>query len=158
MSIAGMSGDNSGSGQGGPPPAPPEGPCTCAQVRRAARGLTRDYDRALKPAGLKLTQYSVLANLVRAGGLTITELAERLAMDRTTLTRNLRPLERQGWIALAAGPDRRCRKVMATAKGRRRYEAALPLWREAERAFRSRMGEQEAAALHRLLGEALARP
>ena len=79
---------------------PPDSPCTCAMARRTARHLTREYDRVLKPAGLKLTQYSVLANLVRNGATSITALAERLAMDRTTMTRNLRPLERAGWIVV----------------------------------------------------------
>ena len=120
-------------------------------VRRAARQLTRDYDRVLKPAGLKLTQYSVLANLVRSGGLSITALAERLAMDRTTLTRNLRPLEKAGWIAIRSGPDRRRRAVDITDHGRRIYERALPLWRRAERAFRRTMGQAESAELRRLV-------
>ena len=90
-------------------PGPPIGqsaemPCTCARLRRTARRLTRAYDRALRPSGLRLTQYSVLANVTRAGGLSITELAERLAMDRTTLTRNLRPLEAAGWVRVAPRP------------------------------------------------------
>lgn len=120
-------------------------------VRRAARQLTRDYDRILKPAGLKLTQYSVLANLVRSGGLSITALAERLAMDRTTLTRNLRPLEKAGWIAIRSGPDRRRRAVDITDRGRRIYEKALPLWRQAERSFRRSVGPAQAGELRRLV-------
>ncbi|MDH3474180.1 MAG: MarR family transcriptional regulator, partial [Rhodospirillales bacterium] len=65
-------------------------------LRRTARRLTQAYDQALRPSGLRLTQFSVLANLTRSGGLSITDLAELLAMERTTLTRNLRPLERAG--------------------------------------------------------------
>lgn len=125
-------------------------------VRRTARHVTRHYDRALKPAGLKLTQYSLLANLVRAGGLSITDLAERLAMDRTTLTRNLRPLERAGWIELHPGPNRRTRAVAITPLGRRIYERAQPLWRQAERDFRRGVGQGEAAELRRLLDLVLA--
>lgn len=125
--------------------------CTCAVLRRATRRVTQLYDRALAPAGLRLTQYSVLANVIRAGGPTVTDLADRLIMDRTTLTRTLRPLERSGWIRVAKGPDRRSRAVQVTDAGRRRYEAAVPLWLEAERALRRSMGEDRADALRRLL-------
>lgn len=125
-------------------------------ARRTARHLTREYDRVLKPAGLKLTQYSVLANLVRNGAMSITALAERLAMDRTTMTRNLRPLARAGWIVVRDGPDRRSRSVDITPAGRRLYKQALPLWQSAEQSFRQAMGRDEAAALRRLLDAALA--
>ena len=134
----------------------PETPCTCAALRRATRRLTQAYDQALKPSGLRLTQYSVLANVARCEGLSITELAAVLAMDRTTLTRNLRPLERGGLIRVAPGPDQRRRAVGITEAGRRRYEAAVPLWREAERAFRRSMGREEAAVLRALLDSASA--
>lgn len=136
-----------------------ETPCTCAALRRTARRLTRAYDRALRPAGLRLTQYSVLANLVRAAGegrdLTVTDLARRLALDRTTLTRNLRPLEAAGWISIGAGPDRRSRAVEITVEGRRVFEAARPLWQAAERRFRQSLGREDAAELRRLLDAAM---
>ncbi len=133
-----------------------ETPCTCAALRRAARRLTRAYDRALKPVGLRLTQYSVLANLARAeGGLSVTDLARRLAMDRTTLTRNLRPLEAAGWLRVAPGPDRRSRAVVLTADGRSVFETAQPLWQDAERRFRQALGREEAAELRRLLDAAM---
>ncbi len=133
-----------------------ETPCTCAALRRATRRLTQAYDQALRPSGLRLTQYSVLANVARREGLSITELAGLLAMERTTLTRNLRPLERAGLIRVAPGPDQRRRAVEITADGRRRYEAAVPLWREAERAFRRKMGNRESAARRVLLDSASA--
>ncbi len=140
-------------------PALSETPCTCAALRRAARRLTRAYDRALRPAGLRLTQYSVLANLARAQGegrgLSVTELARHLAMDRTTLSRNLRPLEAAGWIRVAPGPDRRSRAVDLTAAGRRVFEAAQPLWQAAERSFRRSLGRENAAELRRLLDAAM---
>ena len=134
---------------------PPETPCTCAALRRTARRLTQAYDEAMRPTGLRLTQYSVLANVARAGGLSVTDLAERLAMDRTTLTRNLQPLERQGLIRIAPGTDRRSRAVEITEQGREAYEAALPRWRAAERKFRRTMSQAEAAELRRLLDRAL---
>ncbi len=154
MSIAQSSRDN---GRSAPRNAgPPGSPCTCAMARRTARHLTREYDRALKPAGLKLTQYSVLANLVRTGGLSITALAERLAMDRTTMTRNLRPLERAGWVVVRDGPDRRRRSVEITGAGQDVFDRAQPLWQAAERTIRQSMGRDDAAALRRLLDTALA--
>ena len=143
--------------QGRVPPdvRPPDAHCTCAVLRRTARRVTQAYDRALRPAGIKLTQYSVLANVLRDGGLSITELAERLAMDRTTLTRNLRPMERAGWIEIGPGPDRRRRAVRITAPGRKVFEAAFPLWQAAERDFRRGLGRDTAAELRRLLDLAL---
>ncbi len=153
MSIAQSSRDNDWPASDDP--RPPDSPCTCAKARRTARHLTREYDRALKPAGLKLTQYSVLANLVLHGGMSITALAERLAMDRTTMSRNLRPLERSGWVVVRDGPDRRSRSVSITGAGRGVYERAQPLWRAAERTFRRSLGLEEAAALRSLLDTAL---
>ena len=135
---------------------PPEMPCTCARLRRTARRLTQAYDRALRPSGLRLTQYSVLANVARRSGLSVTDLAELLAMDRTTLTRNLRPLGARGWVRIASGPDRRSRAVEITEAGLLVYQEALPLWRDAERAFRQRMGPDDAAALGQLLDTAIA--
>ena len=157
MSMEQSSPNNSNPRSGPEPdwPAPPDSPCTCAKARRTARHLTREYDRALKPAGLKLTQYSVLANLMLRGGMSITALAERLAMDRTTMTRNLRPLERAGWVVVQDGPDRRSRSVAITGAGRDVYDRALPLWQSAERAIRRAMGEDNAAALRGLLDTAL---
>ena len=136
-------------------PRPPDGHCTCAVLRRTARRVTQAYDRALRPAGIKLTQYSVLANVLHDGGLSITELAERLAMDRTTLTRNLRPMERAGWIEIGAGPDRRRRAVRITAAGRGIFKTAFPLWQAAERGFRRGLGRDTAAQLRHLLNLAL---
>jgi DNA-binding MarR family transcriptional regulator len=130
--------------------------CTCALLRRTARRLTQAYDQALRPTGLRVTQYSLLASLARGGGLSITELAALMVMDRTTLTRNLRPLERAGWVRIGAGGDQRSRAVDLTPGGRRVFERALPLWQEAERSFRRRMGRDEVKALCRLLEQARA--
>ena len=131
------------------------GHCTCAVLRRTARKVTQSYDRALRPAGIKLTQYSVLANVGQDDGLSITELAERMAMDRTTLTRNLRPMARAGWIEIGPGPDRRSRAVGITDAGRRVFETAFPLWQDVERRFRRSLGRDTAADLRRLLDRAL---
>jgi DNA-binding MarR family transcriptional regulator len=125
-------------------------------LRRAARRVSQAYDQALRPSGLRLSQYSLLANLERHGGLTITDLAEILMMDRTTLTRNLRPLEADGLVRVVPGADRRSRAVELTPAGGKAIAAARPLWREAERSFRESMGGEEAAALRRLLRSASA--
>lgn len=131
-----------------------ETPCTCARLRRTARRLTQAYDQALRPCGLRVTQYMVISNVVRDDGLSVTDLANRLAMDRTTLTRNLRPLEKAGLLRIEAGPDRRSRAVSATDRGRRAHAEAVKLWQEAERTFRRNMGREEAADLARLLDQA----
>lgn len=134
---------------------PLDTPCSCAALRQTARQVTQSYDQALRPSGLRLTQFSVLANLARRDGQSITELAVRLAMDRTTLTRNLQPMVRRGWISIAAGDDRRSRAVLITESGRIAHTAALPHWQAAEKAFRAAMGRSEATELRRLLGQAM---
>ncbi len=131
--------------------------CSCALLRGLTRRMTQAYDQALKPAGLRVTQYMVLANVDREGGRPVTDLATHLEMDRTTLTRNLRPLEAAGWLRIVAGSDRRSRSVEVTAAGRDVLAAARPLWREAEDSFRETLGPDQAAQLRRLAAEAMAR-
>ena len=131
------------------------GYCTCAMLRRASRRVTQVYDQALKPYGLRLTQYSLLANLLRNGDMSITDLAAFLDMERTTLTRNLKPLEAAGWLCVTAGLDRRSRAVAITPLGQATVEQAFPAWQQAERAFRGAMGRDEAAELRSLLGAAM---
>ena len=134
---------------------PAETPCTCAALRRTARRLTRVYDEALKPSGLRLTQYSVLANVQRAEGPTVTDLAKLLEMDRTTLTRNLRPLAKAGLLRIAPGGDQRSRAVEITPDGEAAVARARPLWQEAERQLRRSMGRDKSAELRRLLDAAM---
>ncbi len=130
--------------------------CTCAVLRRASRRMTQVYDQALKPFGLRLTQYSLLASLLRSDDMSITELAELLVMERTTLTRNLKPLEAAGWLRVRAGPDRRSRAVAITPSGRAVVEQAFPAWQQAERRLRAAMGREESAELRQLLVAAMA--
>ena len=140
-----------------PEPSPgvlPETPCTCAMLRRTSRRVTQAYDRALRPSGLKLTQYSVLATVQRTGPITITDLAERLALDRTTLTRNLRPLVTSALVTIDSGHDARSRAVRTTARGKAAYQKARPLWHKAERLFRDTLGRAETSELRRLLDAA----
>ncbi len=115
--------------------------CTCASVRRAARAVTRLYDAALRPAGLKATQFTVLAALAERGELPLTRLAAALEMDRTTLTRNLRPLVARGLIEAGRDDDRRVRRLRLTDEGARTFERALPRWRDAQSRIVGALGD-----------------
>jgi DNA-binding MarR family transcriptional regulator len=121
--------------------------CTCFKLRKLTRTMSRLYDQHLAAAGLKTTQYSVLANAAREA-LPVAELAERLGTERTTLTRNLKPLTEAGWIALLPGPDARQRIVTITDAGRAKLKAAYPSWRAAQTAFEDLMGVDAVRALH----------
>lgn len=106
--------------------------CTCQNLRQTTRVVTQYYEQALEPTGLKITQLPVLAAAATMGPVTMSELAESLVMDRTTLTRNLQPLERAGLVRIMPGEDKRARMVTATHKGMNALDKALPLWKEAQ--------------------------
>jgi DNA-binding MarR family transcriptional regulator len=106
--------------------------CTCATLRKAARVVTRAYDAALKPAGVKPTQFNLLATLARRGDLPLTKLADALVMDRTTLTRNLKPIAAKGWIFIGQEDDQRIRQIGLTDKGRHVFKTALPHWKKVQ--------------------------
>jgi DNA-binding MarR family transcriptional regulator len=135
-------------------PSSPLG-CTCFRLRKLTRTMSRLYDQHLAPAGLKTTQYSVLANAAREA-LPVAELAERLGTERTTLTRNLKPLTGAGWIALLPAPDARQRIVTITDAGRAKLKAAYPYWRAAQAEFENLMGQEAVRALHLQLDATLA--
>lgn len=116
--------------------------CTCANLRKATRVVTQAYDSALQPSGLKSTQFILLANLVGQGGVPLTQLAETLVMDRTTLTRNLKPLLRQGLIRIDQEEDLRVRRVNLTEAGAEAVQATQPLWEEMQIKIAARLGEQ----------------
>jgi DNA-binding MarR family transcriptional regulator len=125
--------------------------CLCLASRRAARAITRSFDRALRPSGVRATQFSVLAVLLLAGAKTIGELADALGLDRTTLTRNLALIEQRGWVRSRPGKDdARARHVEITAAGQAAIEAALPAWRAAQAATAGAIGDAGANALRRL--------
>ena len=113
--------------------------CACFAVRRAARAITQHYDRLLKPAGLRATQFTLLTMLRLGGPLPLSQVADRLGMERTTLTRNLRPLIAKGLVAVESGGDRRVRTISITAQGERAAVAAVPQWRVAQRAVARHM-------------------
>ena len=132
--------------------------CTCLRLRKASRCISQIYDQHLQRHGLTITQYSLLAHLNRLDGVSIGTLAEKLIMDPTTLTRNLRPLEREGLIVQAADPrDRRSRRLHLTDPGRTKLTLAKPAWVEAQRQIELALGVDDAIALHAALDHMLER-
>jgi DNA-binding MarR family transcriptional regulator len=129
--------------------------CTCFKLRKLTRTMSRLYDQHLAAAGLKTTQYSVLANAAREA-LPVAALAERLGAERTTLTRNLKPLLEAGWIALLPGADSRQRIVTITDDGRAKLASAYGHWRAAQTEFENLMGLDAVRELHGRLDATLA--
>ena len=115
--------------------------CLCFATRRAARAVTQHYERHLRPAGLRATQFSMLARLAQTGPMPINRLASQMGLERTTLTRNLRPLVAKRWIAVTEEADRRVHNVEITAKGRAAAREALPAWRKAQASAKRKLGE-----------------
>ena len=130
--------------------------CTCARLRKLSRRVTRVYDAHLAQAGIRTTQYSLLSSAARAPR-TVSDLAAEMGMDRTTLTRNLRPLLANGWVRLDVGKDPRSRMVEVTAKGLAARKVASAQWRNAQRALQEALGERFVAQLHSAVDAALAK-
>ena len=126
--------------------------CTCLAVRQAARHITQFYDQHLASACLRTTQFSILAKLKRRGPMTINALADELVMDRTTLGRNILPLEREGLLAVAPGrEDRRSKELSVTPAGIERLKVASKGWSEAQAQFASAFGPARTQGLRTLL-------
>jgi DNA-binding MarR family transcriptional regulator len=126
--------------------------CNCQVMRAAARHITQAYDQFLAPAGLRTTQFAILAKLKRNGPLTINALAEEMVMDRTTLGRNILPLERDGLIRIApAAADRRAKELHLTRAGEQRFQAGRKGWAAAQARFEHAYGAKRAAELRGLL-------
>jgi DNA-binding MarR family transcriptional regulator len=130
--------------------------CVCFHLRRSARTITQLYDRILAPSGLRATQFTLLTVVRRTGGLPFSSLAEVLGMDRTTLTRNLRPLERDGLVKIEPGADRRVRLVRLTRVGERKQTEAQPLWAEAHGRITHGIGEGTWKSLRQDLSRTIA--
>lgn len=116
--------------------------CANARLRQATRAVTQLYARSLAPSGLEPTQFTLLVACAVAGSLPITTLAKALVMDRTTLARNLKPLEKRGLVKVVAGEDRRVRVVMLSEKGYSTLSIALPLWQEAQSQIAAGFGQK----------------
>jgi len=137
-----------------PPPAEPTeilpvaALCNCLALRQATRQVTQLYDEELAAVDLRVTQYSLLSVLDRRGPTTLNDLARVLVMDRSTLGHNLRPLEREGLVALAVDlEDKRARRLALSARGRAKLKAARPHWQRAQARFEQSFGVAEASAL-----------
>jgi DNA-binding MarR family transcriptional regulator len=127
--------------------------CACGSLRRASRALTQLYDDAMAPAGLHLTQFSLLRTLASRGPTRITELAAAKLLDRTALSRNLDPLVARGLVTIVAGKDARTREVALSPAGKAAIRAALPHWKRAQEEVFRRLGATKLQKLIALLGE-----
>jgi len=134
-------------------PSPVSPACTCGRLRRAARALTQLYDDAMAPAGLRVTQYSLLSALSVQGSMRISDLAKRQLLDRTALSRNLDPLVERGLVAVAPGRDARTREALITAKGTAALRRAGPYWTRAQASVAERIGRAKLDTLIATLGE-----
>ena len=131
--------------------------CNCLAIRQASRHVSQFYDQILAPSGIRTTQYAILSRLQRGGPMPINALAAALVMDRTTLGRNILPLERDGLIEIGASPqDRRRRELRLTPAGREKYRQAVECWAVAQQRFDQVFGDERAAHLRDLLREVTA--
>ena len=132
--------------------------CNCLALRQATRHVTQFYDQFISPLGLRATQYSILARLQRRGAMTINALAAELVMDRTTLGRNILPLQRDGLIAVGPGQaDRRSKELRLTRAVLERFAAAQKGWTKAQAQFERTYGAKRAKALRTLLEDVTSR-
>ena len=132
-------------------------PCNCAAIRHAARRVTQHYDQHLVAAGLRTTQFSILARLKRMGPLTVNGLAGEMGMDRSTLGRNMLPLERDGLISISPGStDLRSRELQLTPAGAERFRAGLKCWTLAQNSCEAAFGARRSADLRAMLGALVA--
>jgi DNA-binding MarR family transcriptional regulator len=131
--------------------------CNCMALRQAARHVTQFYDGYLATAELRTTQFSILVKLQRLGPLTINTLAERMVMDRTTLGRNIQPLEREGLIVIRTGEkDRRSKEMHLTPAGAARVRAGIKAWAAAQEQFEAVFGRKRASDMRTLLRDVAA--
>lgn len=121
----------------------PELPCLCGSLRRAARALTQRYERELRPLGLRGTQLTILQVLARAGEVLQGQLGTMLAMDSTSLTRTLRIMVREGWVAERRGSDRRERWLRLSEPGKKLLAEAMPVWERVQKKVRAELGGEE---------------
>ena len=124
-----------------------EATCACSNVRKAARAVTQLFDEVLQPTGLRSTQFTLLVAVALVGEAPVTQLAEALIMDRTTLARNLKPLESLGLLTIEAGTDRRRHLVRLTERGRQALARALPYWEQAQHQVVTSLGHEQWHAL-----------
>ncbi len=128
--------------------------CSCNMIRRSARKITQLYESSLREAGIKPTQFTILAALANTGPILLTQLADTLLLDRTGLTRNLNVLERNGWVQLKTGEkDARQRVVSLTTGGYEQLGVAIPYWQKAQTAIANEIGKETISGLRKTLNE-----
>jgi len=130
--------------------------CSSFKLRQLSRRVSQHFDHVVGTAGLKTTQYSLLTHVMRLEPARPMDLAAEMEMDASTLTRNLQPLVKQGWLAIGPGDDGRSRLVTLTDAGREKRAEAQREWKRAQVAFNDQMGEARVARLHGLIDECLA--
>jgi DNA-binding MarR family transcriptional regulator len=121
--------------------------CACFNLRKASRAVTQYYDHALQSLELRATQFTILASLANFGTVTISAFAAHLVMDRTTLTRNLRPLQNRDLVEVVPGVDQRQRFLELTPKGRELLLKAMPVWQQAQAAIEEQLDDKFAELL-----------
>ena len=129
--------------------------CACFNLQKATRAVSQFYNKILKPSGLRGTQYAILRVLAVIDSGSITNIANRMVVDRTTLTRNLRPLEKRKLVKIVPGKDQRSREVRLTKKGKDTLITAIPLWEEAQKRFSEGMGKEDFQNLFKLMSSAV---
>ncbi len=130
--------------------------CVCANTRKVSRAMTHIYNHFLGPSGLRVTQYSLLNNVRRLEKATVTKLVERMLMDKTTLTRNLRLLSEKGLVSIKPGKDRRVREIALTESGKEALDRSRPHWEEAQSYVVKRLGKRRMDQLINDLAELVA--
>ena len=130
--------------------------CTNFKLRQLVRRVSQHYDAEVGKAGLKTTQYSLLSHVLRLGPIRPGDLAERMTMDASTLTRNLKPMLAAGWLELSAGDDGRSRLVHITNAGRAKRAEAQRHWKAAQEGLNQMLGMERVQAIHALVDDSLA--
>jgi len=125
--------------------------CLNFQLRRTSRQVSRYYDDALRPIGLRISQFNILAMLAQTGPLSVSDLANRLGMERSALARNLKPIAREGLVVVSHGDDRRTRLAKLAPAGTRKLRQALPTWNRAQDKLVAKLGSRQAAVLVEVL-------
>jgi len=138
------------------PATKPQG-CTNLKVRQLMRRVAARYDAEVGKSGLRGTQYSLLSHVTKLGPIRPVDLAARMKVDASTLSRNLKPMVAAGWLSLEAGADGRSRLVVATQAGREKRQEAQRRWRAAQEGINAAVGVERLMALHALIDEAMAR-
>jgi len=128
--------------------------CSCNMMRKSARKITQFYENSLREADIKPTQFTILATLANTGPILLTQLADRLILERTGLTRNLNILERNAWIEIQPGEeDSRQRVISLSKKGYKQLDRTIPYWQKAQKSIAKDMGQDTITELRKILND-----